>query len=151
MLYYLRVSTMVKIEDVIAIIITILVTVYSLKTNYNSGVSDNISVEENNEDVILSKIKNGRYCKNTHASYYSAVHIYENERGRFVGVVPQFDKIRSVSNHTRIKVEGDCLIAGEFRFKVIDENTLQYVKPESPNERQDWIADGSLYIYQEEP
>ena len=98
---------MIKIEDAIAIIITILVTVFSLKTNYNFGVSDSISVEESKDDEILSIIKNGRYRKNTHASYYSVVNIYENE--------------------------------------------LQYIKPESPNERQDWIADGSIYIYQEEP
>ena len=141
---------MIKIEDVIAILITIIVTVYSLKTNYNSGISDNISVEESNDDAILSKIKNGRYVKNTHASYYSVVQVFENEYGRFTGIGPKFDKWSSSISHDRLKANGDCIIVMGFKFKVIDENTLQYIKPKNPNEMQDFIADGSLYIYQED-
>ena len=141
---------MIKTEDVIAIIIMIIVTVFSIKSNYNSGINYNTGVEESNDNVILNKIKNGKYIKQTHASYYSVVQVFENEYGRFTGIGPRFDWITSKTGHYRLKADGDCIIVGGFRFKVIDENTLQYIKNESPNEIQDFVADGSLYIYQED-
>ena len=140
---------MIKIEDVIAIIIMLIVTMFSIKSNYKSDINYNTGVEESNDDVILSKIKNGRYIKQNHASYYSVVQIFENEYGRFIGIGPKFEWITSISDD-RLKANGDCITVFGFKFKVIDENTLQYIKPDSPNEMQDFIADGSLYIYQEE-
>lgn len=140
---------MLKIENVIAIIITIIVSIISLKTNYNFCISGSIGIEESKNDVTLSKIKNGKYIKQTHASYYSVVQVFENEYGRFIGIGPKFEWLTSIS-HDRLKANGDCITVFGFKFKVIDENTLQYIKPDSPNEMQDFIADGSLYIYQED-
>ncbi len=140
---------MLKIENVIAIIITIIVSIFSLKTNYNFCISSSIGIEESKNDVTLSKIKNGRYIKQNHASYFSVVQIFENEYGRFIGIGPKFEWLTSVSDD-RLKANGDCITVFGFKFKVIDENTLQYIKPDSPNEMQDFIADGSLYIYQED-
>ena len=140
---------MLKIENVIAIIITIIVSLFSLKTNYNSCISGSIGIEESKNDVTLSKIKNGRYIKQNHASYFSVVQIFENEYGKFIGIGPKFEWMTSISDD-RLKANGDCITVFGFKFKVIDENTLQYIKPDSPNEMQDFVADGSLYIYQED-
>ena len=113
-----------------------------------SGQGGESAVEQNSSEISDETQRDSRYpdpgtYKKEKGAYFTTIRV-EDDGYAFMGPTPL--EIGSVIFRYPMTIDNEGLLhIAQFTFRIVDENTLQYIRPDDPDDLQRHIADGSLY------